>query len=34
MKIGFFAIGIGNLTRPDLITEVVTNAERLDFSTV
>jgi probable F420-dependent oxidoreductase len=34
MKIGFFAIGIGNLARPDLITEVATNAERLNFSTV
>jgi probable F420-dependent oxidoreductase len=34
MKIGFFAIGIGDLARPDLITEVATNAERLNFSTV
>ncbi|MBI3801076.1 MAG: LLM class F420-dependent oxidoreductase [Deltaproteobacteria bacterium] len=34
MKIGFFAIGIGNLARPDLITEVATKAERLNFSTV
>jgi probable F420-dependent oxidoreductase len=34
MKIGFFAIGIGDLARPDLITEVATTAERLNFSTV
>jgi probable F420-dependent oxidoreductase len=34
MKIGFFAIGINNLARPDLITTVATNAERLDFATV
>jgi probable F420-dependent oxidoreductase len=34
MKIGFFAIGIGNLARPDLITAVATNAERLNFATV
>jgi probable F420-dependent oxidoreductase len=34
MKIGFFAIGIGDLARPDLITEVATKAERLNFSTV
>jgi len=34
MKIGFFAIGIGNLARPELITEVATTAERLNFSTV
>jgi probable F420-dependent oxidoreductase len=34
MNIGFFAIGIGDLARPDLITEVATIAERLNFSTV
>jgi probable F420-dependent oxidoreductase len=34
MKIGFFAIGIGNLARPDLITATAINAERLGFSTV
>jgi probable F420-dependent oxidoreductase len=34
VKIGFFAIGIGNLARPDLITTVATNAERLNFATV
>jgi probable F420-dependent oxidoreductase len=34
MKIGFFAIGIGNLARPELIMAVATNAERLNFATV
>src|SRR5216683_2521213 len=34
VKIGFFAIGIGILARPDLITTVATNAERLNFATV
>ncbi|MBV8475897.1 MAG: LLM class F420-dependent oxidoreductase [Deltaproteobacteria bacterium] len=34
MKIGFFAIGIGNLAQPELITAVATNAERLNFATV
>jgi probable F420-dependent oxidoreductase len=34
MKIGFFAIGIGNLARPELIAAVATNAERLSFATV
>src|SRR6516162_6852770 len=34
MKIGFFAIGIGNLARPELITAVATNAVRLNFATV
>jgi probable F420-dependent oxidoreductase len=34
MKIGFFAIGIGNLARPELVTAVATNAERLNFATV
>jgi probable F420-dependent oxidoreductase len=34
MKIGFFAIGIGSLARPELITAVAINAERLNFATV
>jgi probable F420-dependent oxidoreductase len=34
MKIGFFAIGIGNLARPELLTAVAINAERLNFATV
>jgi probable F420-dependent oxidoreductase len=34
MKIGFFAIGIGNLARPELITAAAINAERLNFATV
>ncbi|HEX4210625.1 MAG TPA: LLM class F420-dependent oxidoreductase [Candidatus Binataceae bacterium] len=34
MKIGFFAIGINNLARPDLITTVATTAERLNFATL
>jgi len=34
MKIGFFAIGIGNLARPDMISAVATHAERLNFATV
>jgi probable F420-dependent oxidoreductase len=34
MKIGFFAIGIASLSRPELITAVATNAERLNFATV
>jgi probable F420-dependent oxidoreductase len=34
MRIGFFAIGIGNLAKPELITAVATNAERLNFATV
>lgn len=34
MRIGFFAIGIGSLARPDLITATAVNAERLGFSTV
>jgi len=34
MKIGFFAIGIGNLARPELITATAVHAERLGFSTV
>ncbi|MGH7987928.1 MAG: LLM class F420-dependent oxidoreductase [Candidatus Binataceae bacterium] len=34
MKIGFFAIGIANLARPDLLTTVATHAERLNFSTL
>lgn len=34
MKIGFYAIGLNNLARPDLITTVATNAERLDFAAI
>src|SRR5215475_9531095 len=34
MKIGFFAIGIGNLARPDLLTAAAVNAERLNFATI
>ncbi|MGH8012270.1 MAG: TIGR03619 family F420-dependent LLM class oxidoreductase, partial [Candidatus Binataceae bacterium] len=34
MKIGFFAIGIANLARPDLITTVARKAEQLNFSTL
>lgn len=34
MKIGFFAIGIGNLAKPESIVAVATNAERLNFATV
>ncbi len=34
MRIGFFAIGIGNLARPDLITAVAAHAERLHFATL
>jgi len=34
MKIGFFAIGIGSLARPDLISATAVHAERLGFSTV
>ena len=34
MKIGFFAIGIGHLSQPDLVKTVAVNAERLSFSTV
>src|SRR5215472_3390731 len=34
MKIGLSAIGFGNLAAPALIRTVVTNAERLNFSTV
>jgi probable F420-dependent oxidoreductase len=34
VKIGFFAIGIANLARAELITAVATNAERLNFATV
>ena len=34
MKIGFFAIGIGNLARPELLAALATNAERLNFATV
>ncbi|HKV55390.1 MAG TPA: LLM class F420-dependent oxidoreductase [Candidatus Binataceae bacterium] len=34
MKIGIFAIGIGNLARPDLITAAAIHSERLNFSTM
>jgi len=34
MKIGFFAIGIGNFARPDFIATAATHAERLGFSTI
>jgi len=34
MKIGFFAVGIGNLARPELISALARNAERLNFSTI
>lgn len=34
MKIGFFAVGIGNLAKPDLLAAAAINAERLGFSTV
>jgi probable F420-dependent oxidoreductase len=34
MKIGFFAVGFGNLARGDLIAEVAVHAERLNFSTI
>jgi probable F420-dependent oxidoreductase len=34
MKIGFFAIGLGHLTRPDLIKTIAVNAERLNFATI
>jgi probable F420-dependent oxidoreductase len=34
MKIGFFAVGIADTSRPDMITAIATNAERLGFSTV
>jgi probable F420-dependent oxidoreductase len=34
MKIGFFAIGIGNLARPELITALAKDAERLNFATI
>jgi len=34
MKIGFFAVGIADTARPEMITAIATNAERLGFSTV
>ncbi len=34
MKIGFFAIGVGRLARPDLIKTIATHTERLGFSTL
>lgn len=34
MKIGFFAVGIADTARPEMITAIATNAERLGFATV
>jgi probable F420-dependent oxidoreductase len=34
MKIGFFAVGISSLARPDFITTAATHAERLNFATI
>lgn len=34
MKIGFFAIGLGHLARPELIKTIAVNAERLNFATL
>ena len=34
MKIGFFAIGIANTARPEMIAALASNAERLGFATV
>jgi len=34
MKIGFFAIGIGNTARPELIAAIASHAERLNFATL
>ena len=34
MKIGFFAVGIADTARPEMIKAIATNAERLGFSTV
>lgn len=34
MKIGFFAVGIGHLTKPDLLKTVAVHAEQLGFATV
>jgi probable F420-dependent oxidoreductase len=34
MKIGFFAVGIADTARPEMIVAIATNAERLGFSTV
>jgi probable F420-dependent oxidoreductase len=34
VKVGFFAIGIANLARPEMITALASHAERLNFSTV
>lgn len=34
MKIGFFAIGIANTARPEMIGALASNAERLGFATV
>jgi len=34
MKIGFFAVGIGDSAQPEMIAAIATNAERLGFATV
>lgn len=34
MKIGFFAVGIADTSRPEMIKAIAVNAERLGFSTV
>jgi probable F420-dependent oxidoreductase len=34
MKIGFFAIGVANAARPELIAAIASNAERLNFATI
>ena len=34
MRIGFFAVGIADTARPEMITAIATNAERLGFATV
>ncbi len=34
MKIGFFGVGIADTARPEMITAIATNAERLGFATV
>jgi probable F420-dependent oxidoreductase len=34
MKIGFFAVGIADTARPEMIAAIATNAERLGFATV
>jgi alkanesulfonate monooxygenase SsuD/methylene tetrahydromethanopterin reductase-like flavin-dependent oxidoreductase (luciferase family) len=34
MKIRFFAIGLGDLARPQILTAAATTAERVGFSTL